>query len=227
MISPLAGLIAGSLHVVAGPDHLAAVAPFAIKQGKRAAVRVGAAWGAGHGIGVVLVGLVGMGTRHLIDLESVSAWCEFIVGLLLIVIGFWSIRSAFKVVIHSHEHEHDARDVHAHGHIHLGNKNHAENAAHRSHRHAALGVGVLHGAAGGGHLFGVIPSLALPPPEAALFLGGYLISAIITMALFGLLLGHLAARRQPRILKAMMATTGFAAVCIGAVWIALCPLVAG
>jgi len=61
-------------------------------------------------------------------------------------------------------------------------------------------------------LFGVIPSLALPPPEAALFWGGYLISAIITVALFGLLLGHLAARRQPRILKAMMATTGFAAV---------------
>lgn len=146
---------------------------------------------------------------------------------MLIAIGFWSLRSAFKVVIHSHDHEHHDNNSHAHEHIHLAEKNHAQSAAHRSHRHAALGVGVLHGAAGGGHLFGVIPSLALPPPQAAMFLGGYLISAIVTMALFGLLLGHLAARRQPRILKAMMAITGLAAVCIGAVWIALCPLVAG
>ncbi|MBI5362186.1 MAG: High-affinity nickel transporter, partial [Planctomycetes bacterium] len=48
-----AGLGAGALHALAGPDHLAGVAPFAARAGRRA-WRVGVAWGVGHAAGALL-----------------------------------------------------------------------------------------------------------------------------------------------------------------------------
>ena len=47
----VSGLLAGSMHVVSGPDHLVALAPLALHDKKRA-YGVGALWGLGHGVGV-------------------------------------------------------------------------------------------------------------------------------------------------------------------------------
>ena len=53
------GVVAGALHVVAGPDHLAAVAPLAA-DGRRRLWRSGLLWGLGHTGGVVAVGLLAL-----------------------------------------------------------------------------------------------------------------------------------------------------------------------
>ncbi|MGO6719233.1 High-affinity nickel transporter, partial [Rhizobium ruizarguesonis] len=50
------GLLAGFVHVVSGPDHLAAIAPYAV-DAKARAWRTGIRWGVGHSAGVVGVGL--------------------------------------------------------------------------------------------------------------------------------------------------------------------------
>lgn len=59
------GLAVGGLHTVAGPDHLAALAPLVI--GKRrtpfAAFGLGALWGSGHATGQLVVGLGCPGPR--------------------------------------------------------------------------------------------------------------------------------------------------------------------
>ena len=55
MIAILAGLAAGGLHVFAGVDHLAALAPLAVEAPSKAG-RTGGFWGLGHGLGVVIVG---------------------------------------------------------------------------------------------------------------------------------------------------------------------------
>src|SRR5688572_3654911 len=57
----LAGLAAGLIHVLSGPDHLAAVAPLAGGRGR--SWRAGFLWGLGHSGGVLAVGLLALGLR--------------------------------------------------------------------------------------------------------------------------------------------------------------------
>ncbi|MEZ4432716.1 MAG: hypothetical protein R3F65_09905 [bacterium] len=160
VIAFFAGLLAGSAHVVTGPDHLAAVAPLAVAHPTRAAA-AGARWGLGHGLGVAALGALGLAARQAIDIDAWSTAAESLVGFLLIAIGAWAIRRAGRLVIHDHPHAHDG-DRHAHPHLHVAVADHDHPDAHRAHRHAPLWIGALHGAAGAGHLFGVLPALALP-----------------------------------------------------------------
>ncbi len=81
-----------------------------------------------------------------------------------------------------------------------------------------LGVGFLHGAAGTGHLFGVVPALALSVPDAATYILAYLFAAVGSMALFGGLLGRIAARGGSTWMRRLMVATGVGAVAIGLGW---------
>jgi hypothetical protein len=49
MMALLTGLFAGALHVLAGPDHLVALAPIAADKPRRA-LSLGLRWGLGHGL---------------------------------------------------------------------------------------------------------------------------------------------------------------------------------
>lgn len=209
MLALWAGLLAGALHVLAGPDHLVALAPLAVRHPRRA-LRTGVAWGLGHGLGVLALGLLGLLVREFIDIDALSAWSELLVGFVLIGIGAWSIRAALRLVVHNVPD--DAHLLPAHV---------ADAAPPRIHSPAAFGVGLLHGAAGAGHLFGVIPSLAFPPPEAALYLLAYLASAVAAMAGFGLLAGQLARIGAGRHLRPVLISCGALSVALGAGWIAL------
>ena len=82
----LAGLGAGALHVVSGPDHLAAIGPVAATAPERA-VRLGALWGLGHGLGVLVVAGLGRLGASMLELEALSGWAELAVGLVLVVLG--------------------------------------------------------------------------------------------------------------------------------------------
>ena len=85
------GLFAGFLHVLMGPDHLAAVAPSAALRG-RDAWRSGLRWGIGHSSGVLCVGIALILLRQLVDISK-HAWIgERFVGVALIAIGIWGIR---------------------------------------------------------------------------------------------------------------------------------------
>ncbi len=57
MIAAITGLIAGMIHVWSGPDHLAAIAPLAVRTPRRAWAP-GARWGMGHSAGVAVIGLL-------------------------------------------------------------------------------------------------------------------------------------------------------------------------
>jgi high-affinity nickel permease len=66
MILPsLSGLVAGTVHVVSGPDHLAAIAPLSA-EGKTGSWRIGFRWGLGHSSGVLLVGLISLLLREVL-----------------------------------------------------------------------------------------------------------------------------------------------------------------
>lgn len=226
MLPALSGFFAGVAHVASGPDHLAAVAPLAI--GKRrsfSAALVGASWGLGHGLGVALVGTAGQLLKGVLGLGAVTTWAEILVGVFLIGLGAWTIRKSYRVTIHEHTHRHDG-DQHSHLHVHdvEGAREHAQaahpGAPHR-HRHAALGIGVVHGLAGSGHLYAVLPSLAMAHQQAAMYLIGYLLAAIVAMAAFGALVGWLSRAAGPRHVATAMRVAGWVCLVVGIAWIAM------
>lgn len=51
------GLLAGGLHAISGPDHLAALLPRIMGQRWRNSMRIGATWGLGHGFSATVIGL--------------------------------------------------------------------------------------------------------------------------------------------------------------------------
>ncbi len=218
----LAGLLAGLVHVVSGPDHLAAVAPLAAEgRGRRWAA--GLYWGLGHTGGVWVVGALAFFLREFIPVEFLSHWSERLVGVVLVGIGLWGFRRAFSRRLHAHEHVH-AGERHLHVHLHGAETAHPENApsAHR-HTHAALAVGGLHGLAGTSHLLGVLPALALPTlADSAAYIGAFGAGSIVAMTLFSTVVGTLAGRFSlggGLAYRGLLAALSAAAVGVGLVWL--------
>jgi hypothetical protein len=98
----LAGLTAGLIHVLSGPDHLAAVAP--LTGGRGRAWRAGFLWGLGHSGGVLAVGLLALALRGALPIDALSSWSERIVGVTLIGIGLWGFMRVLRGPIHTHVH---------------------------------------------------------------------------------------------------------------------------
>lgn len=200
MTLAIAALLAGFVHVFSGPDHLAAIAPYAV-DGKTRAWRTGVRWGIGHAAGVLGVGLAVLMLREVFAIEAVSAWSERVVGVVLLAIGTWGIRTALT---RSGPRSH----VHAHG-------------------HAALAVGTLHGVAGSAHLLGILPALALPTELAA---GTYLVlfgvGSVAAMGAFASLVGWMADRPREsgsRAQRFLLGISSMIAIVIGGFWILRVP----
>ena len=200
----IGGLFAGFLHVLMGPDHLAAVAPSAALRG-RDAWRSGLRWGIGHSSGVLCVGIALILLRQLVDISKYAWIGERFVGVALIAIGIWGIR----VLITNR-----ALSLSAPGQSH---HHHAERTA--------LGVGVLHGLAGGSHLFGVIPALALPSIGlSATWLVLVGVGTVVAMMTFTGILGlivHGIAQRIDKLYRGALCACSAVAIGIGCWWLFL------
>ncbi len=208
MISLISGTTASMVHVVTGPDHLAAVTPLAIET-KRKSWRVGMFWGIGHTLGVLAIGLLFLLFREVIPVETISGYSEQIVGIILIIIGFWALRKVWlenKTTPPTHQHQ-----------VEISTR---QNAI------AALSVGLIHGLAGVSHLIGILPTLALPTRfDAALYLSGFAIGTIAAMIVYAFLLGFFSHRfdekKQLLFSKILRITGGILAIVVGVVWFAL------
>jgi len=213
------GLIAGLIHVFAGPDHLAALAPLSL-QARRRAWAVGLRWGLGHSSGVLGVAAVAFGLRQVVHLEALSSWGERLVGATMIVLGLWGLRSLFRERLHAHEHRHEGHG-HVHFHVHKPDEDHRAAAAH-VHTHAAFWVGTLHGLAGTAHLIGVLPSLALPTGrETAGYLAAFALGTIAAMTAFAAVVGWSAPGRGVRAYRWGLGAASVLCALTGAAWILL------
>ncbi len=213
LISILTGLAAGAVHVIAGPDHLLAIAPTAFQTPRRA-LRNGIAWGLGHSAGIMSLCLIAILLKDLTHIETMSSFAELAVGIILLYLGFLAIKTSLRLKIHAHQHKHALDESHKHLHLHFGS-----NQKHNQHSHAFTSLGVLHGFAGGTHLLAVIPALAMPPMDSFLYMSSYLFGSIITMSIvvFTMSLATLKAGRK--ILPMTMRLTGCLSVITGFFWI--------
>lgn len=189
VLALFAGLAAGVFHVLAGPDHLAAVAPM-VAGDDRAAWRAGFSWGLGHTAGVLLVGALLVAFRELLPLDALSAWSERLVGLALLAVGLWGLWRA--------------RATHVHQHVSST---------------PSFAMGALHGLAGSSHLYGVLPSLMFPSRiDAMFYLTGFGAGAIAAMTAFSAMLSALALAAG-RGHQAVLYAASVAAVIVGGVWL--------
>lgn len=220
ILSALAGFAAGLVHVLSGPDHLAAVAPLTVES-ERKPWLAGFSWGAGHTGGVWFVGAMALLMRGALPVEALSSWSERLVGVVLVGIGVWGLKKAVSGAAHMHFHEHDG-ERHAHFHLHHPATPHFSMSAH-SHTHTAFAVGTLHGLAGSSHFLGVLPALALPSNTAALlYIVSFGVGSVIAMSVFSWVIGAAVTRWKGNEEKAYRwSLTGFstAAILVGAFWL--------
>ncbi|KAJ4913931.1 high-affinity nickel-transport family protein [Raphanus sativus] len=94
LTSAWTGFLAGCLHTLSGPDHLAALAPLSIGRTRMESAAVGALWGCGHDAGQVIFGLLFLLLKDRLHIEVLQTWGTRIVGLTLVIIGAMGIKEA-------------------------------------------------------------------------------------------------------------------------------------
>ena len=198
-----AGLLAlalGLRHAVE-PDHLAAMSTLvAGGRGKRA-LRLGAAWGLGHSLSLLVVGVTLASIRARAPGRFDDVF-ELAVAILLLGLGARSLMRAFTVgAAHAHDHAHDHDHDGAPAHVHLGPLTVAR---------APLLVGVMHGLAGSGALT-VSAMASMPSVGASIwFLACFGLGAMAGMSLItglgGIAVEKLA--RAPKAASALLVLAG-------------------
>jgi hypothetical protein len=145
--SGYAGLLAGCLHTLTGPDHLAALTPLAVGPSRMQNALMGALWGLGHNTGQILFGLIFVLLRDKLpfNMEIISQWGQGIVGATLVIIGVMGWlegRAMAEGRGHAHSHSHGLPfglgnfDQHTHSHSHSHDEHDPTAALRYVHSHA-------------------------------------------------------------------------------------------
>ena len=135
------GLVLGLKHAL-DADHVVAVSTVVsqTKSIKKSSL-YGALWGIGHTLTLFIVGLVLL-TFKLAMPDKIALSFEFLVGIVLVILGLEVLRKTTKKNIHLHKHAHDNL-THAHIHSHKG-----KGSSFHNHTHRSLIIGMMHGLAG-------------------------------------------------------------------------------
>src|SRR5688572_5954232 len=219
MFSPsvlLFGLLVGLRHALE-PDHLAAVSTLVAEQrSSRAAALLGAVWGVGHSLALLLVAVALAAVGGSLS-PAVSSWFEFGVALMLIGLGTQTLIKAARLE------RSGASQPHSHGgilHIHPVQTNDHVHLGRQSFARRSLAVGVVHGLAGSGSLAALVASEVPSTGGRVLYVALFGVGSIVGMALLSGIAGWPLARlaRRPGTSRALRVATGVFAVAVGAVW---------
>jgi ABC-type nickel/cobalt efflux system permease component RcnA len=229
MINFLTGLLMSAVHVISGPDHLAAVTPLAIENRKKA-WHIGFFWGCGHVLGMLMIGGLYLLFKEVIPVDKISGYSEYLVGVVLIGIGIWAIMKVVRPLHFHHQHPHYHSSplpvVHIHSHEHNSEfeHSHTHNKTLRQNNITALSVGTLHGFAGISHFLLILPTLTLPSMrDSILYLSGFGVGTIGAMVTFALVMGFIAQKTEnfakSKAFRTMRIAAGVIAIGVGIYWL--------
>jgi hypothetical protein len=195
------GLVAGVSHVITGPDHVAALAPFSV-EAQRRAWTVGLRWGVGHAAGVVAVALVFVFAADWLDAELLADAGDYLVGGVLVAVGAWGLMHGRRAAAAF------ANESHAHRHVHAT---------------AALSIGTLHGLVGTGATLAVLPAVGMHSlGDSATYLAGFALGTVVSMSGIAWLLGALAPRDElGTAYRRVFLVASSASLALGLAWLAL------
>lgn len=216
IIPALLGLTLGMRHALE-PDHLAAVSTLASEErgGTRATLKLGAWWGLGHTLSLLVVGgsLAMLGETMPPALERAF---ELAVAAMVVLLGLRAVLRAIaegrlgQVHTHAHgpfTHRHAAPDAH----LHVSRWTVATRP---------LLIGVMHGLAGSGALTALVlaelPTAVDRLSYIALFGAGSIAGMALLTGLAGVPMMKVA--KAPRLATGLLLSTGVVSMAVGLWW---------
>lgn len=213
----ITGIIAAALHVISGPDHLAAVSPIAIET-KHKVWRIGFYWGAGHLFGMLVIGLLFIIFKEAIPVNSISNYSEQLVAIVLIGIGLWSL---YKLFYRESIHKKSKRITNE---VLFNQKQDQKQRKVNNGITSSFSIGLLHGFAGIAHFLLLLPVLGFSSKvDSGLYIIGFAIGTVLAMTLYSMILGVLTKLvSNNKLLLNVVRTTGSVfALVIGFYWLYL------
>lgn len=209
------GVLIGLRHAFE-PDHLTAISTLmAETHGARRGAWLGAIWGIGHTVSLVVVGTLVLATGAVVSARTAAA-LELAVAAMLVVLGVRSIiqaaRAGARGAVHRHrhgrdEHEHEASVRHVH-------------VARWALAWRPLVVGLVHGLAGSGAItalvFAELPTLATRLIYITLFGLGSIAGMALASGVASASLHRLAPTAHRR--RLLELATGILSVGVGLGW---------
>jgi ABC-type nickel/cobalt efflux system permease component RcnA len=224
----LVALLLGLRHAT-DPDHLTAVSTLVLSrpQGTRRAALLGLAWGCGHALTLLALGLPFVFAGSLLP-DSVQSAAEVAIGAVIMLLAIRLLVRWRRGYFHLHPHSHgDVR--HAHPHAHAVDQAHPHEHAH-DHAHpddlgrtpvAAFGIGLVHGVGGSAGasilLLSAAPDTTTAVVALLVFAAGTALSMAVASLAFGATVAH---RVTGRRLETAVPVFGVIALAFGA-WYAL------
>jgi len=132
-------LTLGCLHALE-PDHVAVVTGVSLEGDRKAAWKVGLAFGLSHMLAVAVLAAAAILAGHAVFGETFFDWMDRGAWALVALLGIWNLAAAFgwrRAALHTHAHAHGAL-THTHPHTEGG---------HRFH-HSAAWLGAFFGLGG-------------------------------------------------------------------------------
>lgn len=208
----LLGLLVGLRHAFE-PDHLTAVATLATdaRDAKRGAI-LGAWWGLGHTVSLVIVGIVLIGANAVMP-AHIAARFELGVCAMLIVLGVRAIYRGIKLGVVGPTYQHTHSGV---PHVHAGVSSHLHVGRHVV-APRPLMVGLVHGLAGSGALTAIVFA-ELPGTSARVaYIAVFGIGSVAGMAIASAIVG-VSMRALVRSQRWLTLGAGMASIVLGVVW---------
>ncbi|CAD7705240.1 unnamed protein product [Ostreobium quekettii] len=211
-----AGLWAGTLHTLCGPDHLAGLTPLTLGKSQSIAAALGALWGFGHSTGQLLLGLAFIFLKERFQgiVPVLSKWSGAIVGCTLIAIGLVGLYESMQVEEHV--------DVPGGSALVAGLDGQGSTDGAMAKRRG-LGTYMM-GFVYGLHpdaLFVVLPALALPTRLGAfMYIGMFVFGTVMAMGGYSLAIGtasEAAAKERPLLLRHLSTIAAGLAILVGIV----------
>lgn len=227
VVTLVTAAVLGFIHALE-VDHMLAVTAFVSRRPTLAtAARFGFRWGLGHSLAVLAAGgvLLATGLRWSDRYDRIG---EGLVGLMLVGIGLWALRSTRKLHVHPPAEHGDHAHLHIHGdggpgHAHPHPPDPRSTPPDRPHRHGITLVGLMHGLAGTSAVVALVPVTLV---DRTLVGAGYLVAfglgVTMAMTLFALITAQAmrqAAERSVALGRRVSSGVGAAGVVIGLWWI--------
>ncbi len=171
------GFLLGLKHAL-DADHIVAVTAIVSRGSSllRSAL-VGLSWGIGHTLTLFAAGFAVLVFKLTIP-DRLALSMEFVVGVLLILLGVPIVGRLVARKAHIHLHQHgDERHLHSHAHLDIPNHGH-------QHLRRPLLVGMVHGLAGSGVLIPLVVSTMSSVAQGLFFLVVFGVGSILGMLLF-------------------------------------------
>ncbi len=190
------GFTAALVHVLTGPDHLAAVTPLVLEK-KSKSWKIGLGWGLGHVLGMLLIGLLFYFLKNQIPVENISKNSEKFVGFMLIGIGIWALyrtQQRKKSLAYPHTHSQE-NSTYTHVHKTTGKHQHTNIKKHNT--VLSFFIGIIHGFAGISHFILMLPVLGYKSATDSIqYMIGFGLGIVSAMTIYALFIDKISGSKH-------------------------------